>query len=90
MDWKLLATTFVALFLAELGDKTQLAAIGLTAKTGKPLIIFAGAASALVLITLLAVIFGEAISRVIPINYLQKGAAVLFILIGILMLAGKL
>ena len=88
MDWRVMLTTFGLLFLAELGDKTQLSAITMTAKTGKPLQVFLGAAAALVIVTLLGVIFGEAISRVIPEYYLHKGAAVLFILIGVLMLVG--
>ena len=90
MDWKLLLTAFGTLFLAELGDKTQLAALTLTAKTGKPVPVFLGAVSALVIITLLAVIVGEAAARVVPAGYLHKGAAGLFILIGILMLLGKI
>ena len=37
MDWKLILTAFGTLFLAELGDKTQLATLLLAARTGKPL-----------------------------------------------------
>lgn len=90
MEWKPIITAFVTLFIAELGDKTQLATLSLTAKTGKPIPVFLGAAIALVFITLLAVVFGEAASRIVPASYLQKGAAGLFILIGILMLLGKI
>lgn len=90
MDWKLVLTAFVTLFLAELGDKTQLAALTLTANTGKPLPVFLGAATALVLITLLAVALGEAASRIIPLSYIHKGAGGLFILIGVLMFWGKI
>ena len=52
------ATTFLMIFLAELGDKTQLAVITLTSKHQNPLSVFAGAAVALVLVTLIGVIFG--------------------------------
>lgn len=90
MDWKLIFTTFGTLFLAELGDKTQLATLSLTANSGKPFPVFIGAATALVTITLLGVIFGEALTKFIPASYLHKGAAGLFIVIGILMLTGKI
>lgn len=90
MDWKLIITTFGTLFLAELGDKTQLAALSLTAKSGKPFPVFLGAATALVIITLLGVVFGEIATRFIPAGYLHKGAAGLFIVIGILMMWGKI
>jgi len=90
MDWKLILTAFGTLFLAELGDKTQLATLLLAARTSKPLPVFLGAASALVLITLLAVLFGEAATRVVPVAYIRKGAAGAFILIGLLMLWGKI
>jgi putative Ca2+/H+ antiporter (TMEM165/GDT1 family) len=83
MDWKVFLTTFGALLLAELGDKTQLATIGLTCETGKPWTVFIGAASALVAITFLAVVFGQAITSFIPHIYLQKGAAIFFIIIGV-------
>lgn len=90
MDLKLILTAFGTLFLAELGDKTQLAALSLTAKSGKPLPVFIGAATALVIITLLGVLFGEIATKFVPASYLHKGAAGLFIVIGILMLAGKI
>ncbi len=88
-DWRIIATTFGMLFLAELGDKTQLSTILMTSKTGKPIHVFLGAAAALVVVTLLGVVFGEAVTRIVPPYYLQKGAAVLFVLIGLLMFFGR-
>jgi putative Ca2+/H+ antiporter (TMEM165/GDT1 family) len=85
MDWKVFGATFTALFIAELGDKTQLAAISMTGKTGKPVAVFLGAVLAMALVTLIGVVFGEALTRVIPVEYLEKGAAGLFVLIGVLM-----
>jgi len=85
MNWKVLLTTFGLLFLAELGDKTQLAVISLTAKHKTPWAVFVGASLAMVTVTALGVIFGEAITRFIPGNILEKVSAGLFILIGILM-----
>jgi len=85
MDWKTFTATFVALFWAEMGDKTQLAAISMTSKTGKPLSVFLGAALALCLVTLIGVIFGEGLMKVVPEAYVHRGAAVLFVVIGVLM-----
>ena len=84
-DWKVFAATFAALFVAELGDKTQLAAISLTSETKKPLAVFFGSVIALSLVTLIGVVFGEALTRVVPVEYLKKGAALLFVVIGVLM-----
>lgn len=90
MSIKLFLATFAAVFLAELGDKTQLATMTLTAENSNSRwIIFGGAASALVLTTLLGVIFGDVISRLVPPKIIKIGAAILFIGIGVFMLVSK-
>jgi putative Ca2+/H+ antiporter (TMEM165/GDT1 family) len=83
-------TTFGALFLAEMGDKTQLAAITLAAQTRSPLSVFLGASLALVLVSLIGVAVGSALGQYLPARLLHKIAAIAFILIGVLMLCGKL
>ena len=85
MDWKLFLSTFGVVFLAELGDKTQLAALSLTADSKKPLIIFLAASLALILATLLGVLIGDALFRVLPQIWIQRGAAVLFVIMGVLL-----
>jgi len=85
MDWKVFTTTFLALFVAEMGDKTQLAVISMTSSSHKPLSVFLGGVLALALVTLIGVVFGEAITQVVPEEYIKKGAAVLFVGIGALM-----
>lgn len=82
MDWKLVGTTFVAVFIAELGDKTQLATLSFATGGSSRWAVFLGAASALVLTSLIAVLAGEGLARVIPPKYLQRGAGVLFLVIG--------
>lgn len=90
MDWKIFGTAFVTLLLAELGDKTQLAIITMTAKTDSKVAVFLGASLALVLVTLLAVLFGGLLSQYIPTEWLQRIVAVGFIVMGVLMLVGWL
>ncbi len=85
MDWKVFFSTFGLIFLAEMGDKTQLMAISLTAESQKPVMVFAGAALALALVTLIGVVFGEGIIRLVPEIYLKRGAAVMFVAIGVWM-----
>jgi putative Ca2+/H+ antiporter (TMEM165/GDT1 family) len=86
MDLKLLFTTFATIFLAELGDKTQLATLAFSAEGKSRLAVFIGSAGALVLTSLLGVIFGAAIAKVIPPNYIKIGAGVLFLILGFWML----
>ena len=84
MDMKLLVTTFWMVFLAELGDKTQLAMICLSADCShSKLTVFLGSASALVLGSLVSVMFGETISRMIPPAYIKIGAGIFFLGAGI-------
>lgn len=89
MDWKIFWTAFVTLFLAELADKTQLAVITMTGKTNSAVSVFLGAALALILVTLLGVLFGSLLGEYIPTEWLQRIIAVAFIIIGVLMLLGK-
>jgi putative Ca2+/H+ antiporter (TMEM165/GDT1 family) len=88
--FKVLLSTFALLFVAELGDKTQLAVISMTAKHKAPLWIFIGAALALVAVTAIGVLGGELLTRVIPEAVLRKIAAVLFVGMGLLMWFDKL
>ncbi len=88
MDWRLVATTFGLLFIAELGDKTQLAVITLAGQHRKPWPVFLGAALALTAVTLVGVLGGQIIARLVPVDILQKVAAASFIVIGILVWFG--
>jgi putative Ca2+/H+ antiporter (TMEM165/GDT1 family) len=84
-ELKVLLSTFALLFVAELGDKTQLAVISMTAKHKMPLIVFIGATLALAAVTLLGVLGGELLTRFVPESLLHKIAAVLFVGMGVLM-----
>ena len=86
MDWKLLGTTFAAVFIAELGDKTQLATLSFAASGSSRLTVFLGSAAALVCTSAIAVFAGEAIVRVVSPRTLQRVAAVAFLAIGAWML----
>ena len=88
--WTAFWTTFGALFLAEMGDKTQLAAITLSAQTRSPLSVFLGAALALTLVSLIGVAVGAVLGEYLPEKILRNVAAVAFIVIGVLMLWGKM
>ncbi len=87
MDWKVISVTFALVFVAELGDKTQLMVFARSAETGAPLAVFIGAAAALVTSTLLGVLVGGAVSR-LP-EWIVKGlAGLMFIGFGIWTLYG--
>jgi len=90
MDWKVFLTTFGILFLAEFGDKTQLAVLTMTAHTSRPVAVFLGAIVALSGVTLLAVIFGHLVQQWIPREIIGKVAGVLFFVVGALVFFGKL
>jgi Ca2+/H+ antiporter, TMEM165/GDT1 family len=90
MDWKIFGTAFLTLFLAELGDKTQLAIITMSSKTDSKLAVFLGASLALVFVSMLAVLAGGFLTAYVPTEWLQRIVAIAFIAIGVLMLFGKL
>lgn len=88
MDWKTLLLSFSIVFLAELGDKTQLTALTLTtSRGGGTWAVFIGASVALVCTTAIAVLCGSFLTRFLPERYLHLGSAVLFIIIGVALLA---
>lgn len=87
MDWKLFLSTFGAVFLAELGDKTQLATLGFAAEGKSRLTVFAASAGALVLTSLIAVLAGGVVARYVSPRLLTRGAGVLFIALGVWTLA---
>ena len=82
MDLSLLISTFLTVFLAELGDKTQLATVALSGTSDRPLAVFVGSSSALVLASLLGAMAGGSIANLIPTEWLQLAAAVGFLIIG--------
>lgn len=83
MPTALLASTFVTVFLAELGDKTQLAIVSISGTSSRPGAVFAGSSFALVLASLLGAAAGGSLSSVIPPEALQLAASVGFLLLGI-------
>ncbi|GAB4337285.1 MAG: TMEM165/GDT1 family protein [Candidatus Abyssubacteria bacterium] len=90
MDIKIMASVFTAVFLAELGDKTQLAILGLAAESKSLGSVFIGATAAMLTATVLAVVLGGLIAHYVPVRIVHIVAGLAFITIGILMLAGKL
>lgn len=88
MDWKLFAATFGSIFIAELGDKTQLATLSFAAGGQSRLSIFLGSALALVCTSAIAVLAGEALARVVSPLLLKRLAGVAFVVIGAWTLIG--
>ena len=89
MDLRVILTTFGIIFLAEMGDKTQLAAMTMSAQTKKPWAVFLGASLALAAVSALGVIVGATLGNYVPLEWVKRVAAVAFIVIGVLMLLGK-
>ena len=84
MDLKVLFVVFGTVFLAELGDKTQLATVLFASKESVSLVtVFVGASLALVLSSLIAVAAGSVISQYVDPRYLSYVAGAGFIIIGI-------
>lgn len=82
-------TTFGIIFLAEMGDKTQLAAMTMAADSKKPWAVFLGASLALVAVSALGVLVGTVVGDYVPLVWVKRVAATAFIVIGVLMLFGK-
>lgn len=89
MDLKALLTAFGLIFVAELGDKTQLTTMLLAAQSKSPVSVFVGAALALAASALLGVLFGSAITQVVPVRFIRIGAGAFFVLIGLFLILGR-
>ena len=79
----ILITSFSTIFLAELGDKTQLATLMLSAQSGRPLIIFMGAALALISTSLLGVLIGQWIASNLPRQRFTVVSGIIMLSLGI-------
>lgn len=89
MDWRVLMTTFGIIFLAELGDKTQIAAMTMAAQKKRPWEVFLGAALALVAVSAIGVLVGNTLGQYLPVEWIKRVAGAAFIIIGVLVLIGK-
>ena len=78
-----LLSTFTTVFVAELGDKTQLATLLLSAQSGSPILVFCGAALALICSSLVGVLLGQWLARILPPERLELMAGVLMISLGL-------
>ena len=74
---------FSVMFFSEFGDKTQIAAMVLTARFGEPLWVFLGVMGALMGLSILAVFGGKGLARLIPTTLLHRVAGIMFIIVGI-------
>ena len=89
LDLKLFATVFATVFVAELGDKTQLATFSFAAAGQRPLSVFLGASLALVAASSMAVLLGTAAQTWLPREWVRIGAGALFIGAGLLILLNR-
>lgn len=81
--WGVFLSTFVTIFLAELGDKTQMATLLLSAESQAPFVVFLGAGLALIATSLIGVLIGQWISKRVSEETLDTCAGILLLLITI-------
>ena len=86
----LLLSTFLTIFIAELGDKTQLATLTMSGNSNKPLAVFLGSSTALVLASLIGALAGGSISNFVPEIILKSIASVTFFILGIRLFVNSL
>lgn len=84
--WGAFFTTVVAFFLAEMGDKTQLATVALAARFQNIYLVTVGTTLGMMVSDGLAVFFGERITKIIPMKWIRAISCALFIAFGILIL----
>lgn len=90
MDWKIFFATFGTIFLAELGDKTQLANLTLAAKSKSGVSVFIASVCAFALVTFITIALGTVLKKFLQPEYVRYAGAGLFIIVGVLMFLGKI
>lgn len=79
------SSTFLTIFLAEFGDKTQLSTLLMSAESESPWVVFLGAATALVTTSLLGVLLGQWLANRLAPRTLNKAAGVSLLLISVML-----
>ena len=90
MILSLLISTFITIFIAELGDKTQLATLTISGTSNKPLAVFLGSSIALISASLIGALAGGSISNFVPEIILKSIAALTFFILGIRLLTNSI
>lgn len=90
MNWAVFTATFAAVFAAELADKTQLVGIAMSSKTGRPISVWLGSVAAYMLVTVISVFLGAVLGKFIRPEVVKAAGASIFVVMGVLMLMGKL
>ena len=85
-DWKVLISTFGIVFMAELGDKTQLATLSMASGTASKWAVFVGSALALCATSAIAVLGGGLVARILSPLWLRRIAGGTFIVLGVVFL----
>jgi len=78
-------TTFITIFLAEIGDKTQLSTLLMSAESHQPWVVFIGSAAALITTSLLGVLLGGWIASKLSPKTVEKSAGVMLLLISVML-----
>ncbi len=89
MDWKIFASTFITIFLAEMGDKTQFAAMAASSQSKSTMTVILAVVLALGLAGVLGVLFGKFIGTLLNPTTMRYVSGTLFILVGIWVLSNK-
>jgi putative Ca2+/H+ antiporter (TMEM165/GDT1 family) len=83
VDWKIIGLSYITVFFAEIGDKSQLAAIALGGSSKYPRAVFFGSVAALILASFLGVLAGGAVAQVLPTRLLKAVSAIGFLSIAL-------
>lgn len=84
--WRIFGSTFLTIFLAEMGDKTQIATLLMTAQSHSPWVIFLGAATALIATSLVGVLLGRWLASRLSPQILDRAAAIMLLTMAAMLL----